>query len=80
MHFSEVEVRSLSAENRSMGFVELPETIPAHMRQRCLEHRHAKLSTPRPAARPVKQEPAASEAERNNVSRQALAARIRNLN
>jgi hypothetical protein len=79
MHFSEVEVRSLSAENRTLGFVELPTTIPAHMRQRCLEHRHAKLNAP-VAARAVKPEPAASEADRTAVARQVLAARIRTLN
>ncbi len=79
MYFSEVEIRSLSQENVGLGFSELPGNIPSWAKQRCLEHRHAKLNAPRPA-RPAKQEPAASEAERNAVARRVIAARIRNLN
>jgi hypothetical protein len=82
MQFTEVEVRSLSAENRSMGFVEMPDTMPAAIRQVCLEYRSLLIAAKQqaPQTRRVKPEPAASEAEKLAISRHALQARIRNLN
>ena len=43
MLFSQIERRSLSAENRAMHFVSLPSGIPAAIEQKILETRAAKL-------------------------------------
>ena len=75
MQFSEVEVRSLSRENAGLGFVGLPDTIPAHFRQRCLEHRHAALTAPR-STRKQKPAPAKPAISDDNEDREQLARRL----
>jgi hypothetical protein len=70
MQFSEVEVRSLSQENAGLGFVSIPDTIPAQFRQRCLEHRHAAMTAPRPTRKqkPAPAKPAVSD-DREQLAR-----------